>query len=1116
MAQDEKLFEHLFPLPAMFKVHPSVRIFVDHAGRDPQVDTCGGEELDIYLTPVAGKVNVEATEIADEWNAKLHQAHKDLGMKFFSHAPHMVTLDRENRDMHSPTHMNQVVEWLVKDSRVADILLRPRFYTSNQYAAAVTQIDQTDLTPIGNGQTPQYGLGQLEKPLYKKEILGQGQIVGVGDTGLDYDACHFVDAQNKITPNDIPAGPTAPAKNFPNHRKIIQYRGYADNKEGETTGHGTHVAGSVAGKTLINIPGNPTAGQSGYDGSAPEAKVAFFDIGRPGQPGLSVPQSLQTNFYPPARSVGAFIHSNSWGSNTNSYGGTARDSDLYQYENQDFIILVAAGNSGTNGPGSVGTPATAKNIIGVGASVAPKNSWADAAVGLCNPATGANAKCTQFQKLENSMAGFSSSGPTFDNRQQPVVVAPGQNIVSSSSSAAVGQATCKVARLQGTSMATPITAGNAALVRQYFTDGWYPLGQKVTANSRKPTGALIKAAIVNGARVIDNRDGVGQPLRRITNPISAATKGKPDTVQGQGLVTLMHSLYFTDGPQDFGMRVLAGFCPGKSGAGGIGGGGGAGAGAGGGGAVGARNVIAPLVDANSCKRQDFLKMEHIQAAGSTKTYVIPVTGATKYGVNVTLAYSDVPGNLGTRGPALINNLDLTVQTNTGKNYLPTAPITGTQGKINRDVVEKVIIPKADLQGVTSLTITVTGAVVPQGPQPFALVAGGAVVSIQTTTTKPLPPQPPPGQVIGVIEGIGGGNNGGGGGNNGGGGGNTGGGGNNGGGGGGGGGNAGGGGFIIDDDKSTELAKQAAERRDREFPQKSTSTFGLLVFANVGSLVFVVIVIIVLKASDCWLCFTQDCALYAVLVLRAAALIGTIAGFIFVAVDQNTLKKFAKEEFNRPVDFGKLWEQVLMVVALALSAIMVIVGGLIGVMQIRDGTTTLSSMILLVADSLVALALGAASVATASLGTTNYVLLRQSLAGLFTMIAYLFIMLVDAANGFGDDDEESSASSAYKPSKPTQNVTSFKPSAAPVASSTAPVRRAAPAAPQEPARPRPKSTKGEILVALYDYQGQEDDELNFEEGARIELLEDHMDGWASGIVLSTREQGLFPLNYTERE
>jgi len=54
------------------------------------------------------------------------------------------------------------------------------------------------------------------------------------------------------------------------------------------------------------------------------------------------------------------------------------------------------------------------------------------------------------------------------------------------------------------------------------------------------------------------------------------------------------------------------------------------------------------------------------------------------------------------------------------------------------------------------------------------------------------------------------------------------------------------------------------------------------------------------------------------------------------------------------------------------------------------------------------------------------------------------------------------------------------------------------------------------VALYDYQGQEADELDFEEGARIELLEDHADGWASGIVLSTMQEGLFPLNYTEKE
>jgi len=1055
LAQDEKLFEHLFPLPAIFKIHPSVRVFVDHAGKDEGVDTCGGEELDIYLTPVANKPNVHATQIASEWNSLLLQTHKDAGLRFFSTSSHMVTLDREDRDLHSPIHLDQVVEWLARDSRVADIELRPRFYTSNGYGASITQIDPVPLTPTGaQGGQPAYGVPTLTYPIYQKNIKGQGQVVGVGDSGLDYDSCFFHDPANKITQNQIPQGQTGQPKNFPGHRKILQYVGYADNKEGEVGGHGSHVAGSVAGKPNGNL-GEQSKGAEGYYGAAPEAKVAFFDIGRPGEQGLRVPQSLATNYFPPSRQVNAFIHTNSWGSNANAYSGTARDMDLYQYEHQDYLVLVAAGNSGANGQGSVGTPAVAKNVIGVGASVAPKNSWGDKAVNTCNPTTGANAKCTRFKKLENSMASFSSSGPTFDGRQQPVVSAPGQNIISSRSGQNPGTTTCTLTRMQGTSMATPITAGNAALVRQYFTEGFYPTGAKTATNAQKPTGALIKAAIVNGARVINNADKIGQVLKRRAQPVGTV-KGKPDTVQGHGIVTLGHSLMFTDSPNNFRMRVLAGFCPGRTG-----------------------SQPAPvngvprrrLVDADSCKRKDFLKMVNVANNGQ-KTFTVPVTANTKIGVNVTLAWSDAPGTLNSNGKALVNNLDLVVKDQTGKTYLPTSPITGARGIDGRDTVEKVILTTDEMKTITSLTITVKGTAVTQGPvQPFALVVGGAV-NPPVKPTTPVPDDPPGNVVIDAIEDTVGG--------------------------GGGSSNTGG----VDRQGNAQAAR---------FSEKNASTFGIIVFANVAALVLILIVIIILFVVGSWCCFKEPCALTFSLAVRGLALVATIVSFVFVAVEQSNI-----EEIVATAKFGTFWQQILMLVALGLAVIMIIVGGLIGWMQVRNDPSQAMNVVCLIGDSLTALALGAASIAAANVGKNTYFFLRQSVAALITMCLFLVLTLIDAGQAFGGEEDESDSKPQSSYVKPSSNKTSYNKTETTTTTTTSSSRRDAPAAPKERARPRPKSTRGEILVALYDYQGQEADELDFEEGARIELIEDHLDGWATGVELDTRKEGLFPLNYTEKE
>jgi hypothetical protein len=78
---------------------------------------------------------------------------------------------------------------------------------------------------------------------------------------------------------------------------------------------------------------------------------------------LSVPFP-PNDIFSKAKNAGAFIHSASWGSSSNGYGSNARAFDDYIYNDKEFLIIVAAGNSGQRGQfNSVGDPATAKNII---------------------------------------------------------------------------------------------------------------------------------------------------------------------------------------------------------------------------------------------------------------------------------------------------------------------------------------------------------------------------------------------------------------------------------------------------------------------------------------------------------------------------------------------------------------------------------------------------------------------------------------------------------------------------------------------------------------------------------------------------------------------------------
>jgi hypothetical protein len=349
-------------------------------------------------------------------------------------------------------------------------------------------------------------------PIFDHGIHGEGQVVGYIDTGIDADACYFRDTARGLPPTNACNGGTVVDTA---QRKVIavdfltqsECNGGIASTEWDTQNHGSHVAGTIAGDNFAN----PIVHDPG-DGMAPGAKLVVQDAGfltdNCGDlPGIGCPVVDLTPIFQQAYTQGARIHTNSWGDNENAamqnnYSAACQDVDDFMFTHPDFLILFAAGNSGPGGA-TVGSPSTAKNGISVGATLRGTSA--------------------------NSMASFSSCGPTTDGRIKPDLTMPGSSIVSARNDNNVTSNNCATITMSGTSMASPAAAGMAALVRQYYSDGNYPTGAPVVANRFTPSAALIKATLLNSTQTMT---GTG------TGPV-------PDVCQGWGRVLLDDTLFFT-------------------------------------------------------------------------------------------------------------------------------------------------------------------------------------------------------------------------------------------------------------------------------------------------------------------------------------------------------------------------------------------------------------------------------------------------------------------------------------------------------------------------------------------------------------------------------------------
>ncbi len=262
----------------------------------------------------------------------------------------------------------------------------------------------------------------------------------------------------------------------PTHRKFQAYYG----TPGGSDLHGTHTCGTFIGDWA------PTGGDACFNGLAWAARGIYRDVTT-----INVSITLYDAFVA-HHNDGARMHSNSYGNGLiTTYNINCVYIDQFSRDYEDNLVFFAVVNSPTP---NVRNPENAKNVVAVAAGKSDPN---------------------QHQHQSGGAA------PTADGRRKPDLMAPGELIDS-----AYNATTCGSTAQSGTSFACPAAAAMGMLVRQYFEDGFYPSGMPQVSDALNPSGALVKAVLLNSC--VD----------------MTGINGYPSNSEGWGRLLLDDALYF--------------------------------------------------------------------------------------------------------------------------------------------------------------------------------------------------------------------------------------------------------------------------------------------------------------------------------------------------------------------------------------------------------------------------------------------------------------------------------------------------------------------------------------------------------------------------------------------
>jgi hypothetical protein len=296
--------------------------------------------------------------------------------------------------------------------------------------------------------------------------------------------------------------------------------GFATDHASLPLDHGTHVASLVL--------------------DASRARVVLQDAqdARRGGESLQLPPDLyHDGLHVLHACAGAEVVSLSFSADTRgAYTYLDRAVDFYTWNHPTATVVVAAGNAGATGSSSVGSPATAKNGVTVGAALATRgalgaicagcapawrDAWQPGAQELLAPpgATGVHASGPRGAMW------WSSRGPTADGRRKPDVAAVGAHVVGDYGAGAAPRSCAAGATrvaLAGSSMAAPVVAAAAAQLRELLgacagaaagecalLRGGAGRAAGAPLSGGGATSSLLRAALIAAATPADHTVGPG-------------------------------------------------------------------------------------------------------------------------------------------------------------------------------------------------------------------------------------------------------------------------------------------------------------------------------------------------------------------------------------------------------------------------------------------------------------------------------------------------------------------------------------------------------------------------------------------------------------------------------